>query len=53
MVTSAGGSQHAADPRNAFELQKSIVGRLEEQYHVKAVGTADTTWDDLLNKKPR
>ncbi len=40
-------SVHAANPRFALDLQRAIVGRLEEKYHVKAVGSADPSLNPL------
>lgn len=56
MVTSAGaaaggGTIHAADPRTILDLQRAIVGRLESTYHVKALGSADSTWERLKKGK--
>jgi hypothetical protein len=54
MVTSAGaggGTIHAADPRTILDLQKAIVARLEEKYHVKGMGSADSTWERLKKGK--
>jgi hypothetical protein len=54
MVTAAGGqSQSAADPRYAMELEKSLVGRMEDKYHVKAVGTGDPAWQQMLENKKK
>ncbi|HVX83579.1 MAG TPA: hypothetical protein VH253_02060 [Phycisphaerae bacterium] len=54
MVTAAGGqSQSAADPRYAMELEKSLVGRMEDRYHVKAVGTGDPAWQEMLENKKK
>jgi hypothetical protein len=52
MVTAAGGGTiHAADPRTILDLQRAIVGRLESTYHVKALGSADSTWERLKKGK--
>jgi hypothetical protein len=51
-VTGAGGGTiHAADPRTILDLQKAIVARLEEKYHVKGMGSADSTWERLKKGK--
>ena len=44
-------SQSAAAPHYAMDLEKALVDRLEDKYHVQAVGTGDTMWKEMLNKK--
>ena len=48
MVTAAGGQTiHAADPRTLMDLQRSIVARLAQKYHVRAMSTSDSTWERI------
>jgi hypothetical protein len=52
MVTAADRTTvHAADPHTILDLQRAIVARLESTYHVKAIGTADSTWERLKQGK--